>query len=97
MKRVCHAHKTNGDPCKAPAMKGQQVCRVHGGMAPQTRRKALERLLEAADPAAAELVRISTRGKSERDRIAAIKDLLDRAGVGEERTPEVRLVIEWPD
>lgn len=29
----CTAHKTNGTPCNAPAMKGTTVCRVHGGAA----------------------------------------------------------------
>jgi hypothetical protein len=28
---ICTAHKTNGEPCKAQAMKGKTVCRVHGG------------------------------------------------------------------
>lgn len=27
---ICTAHKTNGEPCKAKAMKGFTVCRVHG-------------------------------------------------------------------
>lgn len=29
----CTAHKQDGTPCKAPAIKGTNVCRVHGGAA----------------------------------------------------------------
>ncbi|MCR4374133.1 MAG: hypothetical protein NUW22_04730 [Acidobacteria bacterium] len=29
----CHAHRTNGDPCRAYAMLGKTVCKVHGGKA----------------------------------------------------------------
>jgi len=32
---VCTAKKTNGDPCKAQAVTGRKVCRVHGGMTPR--------------------------------------------------------------
>lgn len=32
---ICHAHRTNGEPCKAKAMVGQKVCRVHGGATPK--------------------------------------------------------------
>lgn len=31
---VCTAKKTNGEPCKAQAITGKRVCRVHGGMTP---------------------------------------------------------------
>jgi hypothetical protein len=31
---VCAAKKTNGEPCKAQAVRGKRVCRVHGGMTP---------------------------------------------------------------
>ena len=30
----CTAHKTDGTPCNAYAMKGKDVCRVHGGKTP---------------------------------------------------------------
>lgn len=31
---LCAAKKTNGEPCKAQAVRGKRVCRVHGGMTP---------------------------------------------------------------
>ncbi len=40
----CAARKSNGDPCNAAPMRGSAVCRMHGGSAPQVRRKAAERL-----------------------------------------------------
>lgn len=43
----CQAKRTNGEPCKAWAIKGAKVCRVHGGSARQVRRKAVERVKEA--------------------------------------------------
>lgn len=89
---ICSAHKTNGQPCKAKAIKGGTVCRVHGGSAPQVRAKAKQRLLEALDPAAAELVRIAVKGKNERDRIAAIRELFARAGFGEADRLDVDLM-----
>lgn len=44
----CAAHKTNGDPCGNYAIDGGRVCRMHGGAAPQVRRAADMRLLEAS-------------------------------------------------
>jgi hypothetical protein len=99
--RVCKAHKTNGEPCKAPAMKGQMVCRVHGGSSPQAKSAALRRLQEAADPAAAELVRLAEHAKADGDRLKAIVQVLDRAGikadisVGESDEGEAEVVIRW--
>ena len=37
-----------GQPCKDWAMKGQEVCRRHGGSSPQARAKAKQRLAEQA-------------------------------------------------
>lgn len=47
MSERCSARKSNGEPCKAFPIHGTTVCRVHGGMAPQVRRKAAERVAEA--------------------------------------------------
>lgn len=43
----CTAHRQDGSPCKAMAVKGATVCRVHGGNARQVRAKAAERVAEA--------------------------------------------------
>lgn len=45
--RRCSAHRKNGEPCRAWAINGGRVCRMHGGAAPQVRRKAGERLVMA--------------------------------------------------
>lgn len=36
----CTAHRRDGEPCQAPAVKGTLVCRRHGGSAPQVLIKA---------------------------------------------------------
>ncbi len=40
--------KSDGKPCRQPAIRGTSCCRLHGGSAPQVRRKAAERVAEAA-------------------------------------------------
>lgn len=45
--RRCRARRKDGQPCRCWAIRGGYVCRVHGGAAPQVRRKAAERLLSA--------------------------------------------------
>ena len=45
----CKAKSHHG-PCKAFAIKGGMVCGMHGGRAPQVRRKAAERLADLIDP-----------------------------------------------
>ncbi len=99
MKNRCTAHRKNGDRCKLAAIKGGNVCRNHGGAAPQVKRKAIERLLEAADPAAAELVKLALHGKSDQVKLNAIRDLLDRAQVGksDDKTADVTVTIKWPE
>lgn len=42
--------KSTGNRCKNYRKPGQKVCGVHGGEAPQNKRKALERLRSAIDP-----------------------------------------------
>jgi hypothetical protein len=52
----CTAHKKDGSPCGSWAIKGANVCRVHGGSAPQVLRKASQRIEEARDLALSGLV-----------------------------------------
>lgn len=48
--RLCKAHRaSDGEPCGAFAIRGGNVCAVHGGRAPQVRRKAQQRLEFAKD------------------------------------------------
>lgn len=52
----CSARKTNGEPCPQVAMRGQTVCYVHGGAAPQNRKAAQRRLAKVdADKQLAEM------------------------------------------
>jgi hypothetical protein len=78
----CTARKRNGDPCGNAAMNGSTVCRMHGGAAPQVKRRAQQRILEASDPAAARLVAMmQDETLPPAVQLAAARDLLDRAGV----------------
>ena len=44
--RRCGARRSNGQPCRAYAIAGGRVCRVHGGGAPQVRHRARIRSIE---------------------------------------------------
>lgn len=71
----------SGQRCRKDAIQGSNVCRVHGGSAPQVRAKAKQRLLEAADPAAAYLASlVADRKAPPSDRRQAAVAILDRAG-----------------
>ena len=80
----CTAHNHgSGVQCRAKAIAGAVVCRMHGGAAPQVKAKARQRLLAAADPAAARLIElINDRTLEPRDTLAAIRELFNRAGLG---------------
>ncbi|WP_236723219.1 hypothetical protein [Prescottella equi] len=80
-KVTCIAHRTNGQPCANRPMKGQNVCKNHGGAAPAARRKAAERILMAQDLAAAKLIELMNDPSVPPgvQRMAAA-DLLDRGG-----------------
>lgn len=79
--RPCGAKRSNGEPCKKPAIKGGTVCQTHGGSAPQVRKKAALRLLELVDPAIAVLAREMVQADKSADRQRAANSVLDRAGV----------------
>jgi hypothetical protein len=83
---LCTAKRTNGTPCKAHAIHGGRVCRIHGGAAPQVIAAAKLRLALAADAVAERLVKVAlSKRTKDSDVIAAAKDLLDRAGVRAEK------------
>lgn len=84
--RTCKVTKKNGEPCKGLAMLGQDVCRSHGGASPQARAKAQERINAAADSAAGHLIKWMNDPKVPfPTRLAAAKDLLDRAQIGTDK------------
>lgn len=85
----CVAHRKNGDRCKRQAIKGATVCRAHGGAAGHVKRKARQRLEEASDRMARQLLGIAESAESETVRLAAIKDALDRAGLKAPTTVDV--------
>jgi hypothetical protein len=78
----CTARKQNGQPCKAMAARGANVCRVHGGSAPQVRAAAQRRLQQAADVLVQRLLGFAL-DDTVQDAVAlqAIRDALDRAGL----------------
>lgn len=82
-KRRCTAHSSRtGEPCKLPPLRGMEVCRSHGGAAPQVKAKARQRIEAAADRMARELLRMAAdQNVSDTVKLAAIRDALDRAGL----------------
>ena len=86
--RRCTAHNRAGAPCGKFSMRGQTVCRNHGGSSPQALAKAAAavelaelRLRNLAPRAVAELESLVTSATSEQVRLNASRDILDRAGL----------------
>lgn len=77
----CTARRKSGAECKNWAIRGGFVCRMHGGGAPQVKKKAAQRIAEAADDAAALLVQFMEDPKNDvKVRTQIAQDLLNRAG-----------------
>lgn len=89
----CTAHNRQGTRCGRSPSPGSNVCRLHGAAAPQVQAKARQRLLQALDPAAAELVRIAREGKKEAVRVRAIEAIMDRTGLPREEKVELGLTV----
>ena len=94
--RKCQARRQDGKPCRRYAIRGGNVCRVHGGGSPQVIAKARERLALAADRMARELLGIATGAESEAVKLAAVKDALDRAGLNVKQALELS-AKPWED
>lgn len=79
--------KSTGKPCTRPAIKGGNVCRYHGGAAPQVKRKAAERyrqyVQEMVDP----------------DRVLAEDAMLAFSDVGDvmDENGNIKPIGEWPE
>ncbi len=80
---LCSAHASRtGELCRAPAMHGQRVCRLHGGGTQASKAKARLRLAGLVDPAIATLAREMVNATTSRDRQRAANSILDRSGWG---------------
>jgi hypothetical protein len=79
--RRCRAHSSRtGEPCKKAAIIGGVVCPTHGGSVKRVRMSARERIDALVDPSITQLGYIVENGESDAVKLAAIKDVLDRAG-----------------
>lgn len=85
-----------GQRCMKVRVNGTTVCKSHGGALPNVIKAARRRLAMAADPAAAKLIYIALKkpGVSDADRIRALTQILDRAGVEGKTTVEIE-VAPW--
>lgn len=96
----CSARSTRtGEPCKRPAMLGGNVCYHHGGNAPQVKAKAQRRLQQAADALVQRLLGMALDGDTpDHVALAAIRDALDRAGLGAKQAVEVEVAVQpWQE
>jgi hypothetical protein len=92
--RRCVAHKKTGERCRRWAIRGGTVCPHHGGSSVAVRARARQRLEEAADRMAKELLGIAVGAESESVRLNAIRDALDRAGVSAKQALELSTARE---
>lgn len=81
-----------GQQCRRPAARGANVCPVHGGAAPQVKAAAKRRLDQAADVLVQRLLKFALDGEApDHVALAAIRDALDRAGLGAKHAVEVEV------
>jgi hypothetical protein len=78
----CIGTTRKGTRCLREAEPGSVVCSLHGGGAPQVRRRAAERVIHTADEAAQNLVKWMNDGSVPFGvRVKIAQDLMDRAGL----------------
>jgi hypothetical protein len=78
----CGASYANGSQCRREAEDGSVVCDQHGGAAPQVRRRAADRIMNAADLAIQKIIEFVDDPEVPYGvRLKAAQDLADRAGL----------------
>lgn len=101
IKATCTATNRKGERCKRWPIAGGFVCRMHGGAAPQVKRKALERLMELQDRAIDRMAGLMQQEQYPSTAYAAARDILDRTmgkpteSVQVEQSGE--LVVRWKE
>jgi hypothetical protein len=87
-----------GEQCRRPAARGANVCPVHGGSAPQVKAAARRRLDQAADVLVQRLLKFALDGDvADNVALAAIRDALDRAGMGAKTEVAVEVKAPWEE
>jgi hypothetical protein len=93
----CNGTLQSGKRCRREAIEGSVVCEVHGGLAPQVRRRAAERLLVTADEAIQVIMSfISDPTVPAGVRLKAAQDIADRAGLAGVQMHQIIPVEEDP-
>lgn len=81
--RKCTAHSARTKkPCQRWAIMGANVCRTHGGAAPQVKARAEQRLREMVDPMISRLNELAMQTDNLKVASDCVRDALDRAGIG---------------
>lgn len=81
-RRLCFAHRRDGEACRGAAIQSGTVCRVHGGAAPQVKERAHEVLLADLIGPALTTLRdpIQSPDTPPAVRLRAAESILDRTG-----------------
>lgn len=87
-----------GNRCSMTAIRGGRVCPTHGGNLENVKKAAQRALARAALPAAEKLIHIAItkKGVTDTDRLRAIIEILNRAGVEGKHTIELE-IKPWQD
>ena len=93
MARCSARSKTSGGQCGQSALLGGTVCYWHGGKAPQVMATAEQRIRALAEgPALARMEHLIDQADTDSVRLAAARDVLDRAGYGAVRKLDVTVI-----
>jgi hypothetical protein len=93
----CNGSLQSGTQCRREANAGSVVCDQHGGAAPQARRRAAERIMNAADRAVEKIIEfMDDEDVPHGVRLKAAQDIADRASLAREQVIKVIPAEESP-